>query len=294
MRAVAYDAEGKPVPPGKVIWRSADARIAAVQPEKGEVEGRAPGMTTLTVENEQGLKSEPVLVTVHEATAIKIGNSPPVAVGSNRRAQLNIEVVVAKGQVVKNPALSWQSSDTRVATVSPDGWLVGGEVGDAEVKAFAGVAESGALEVIVDTSGAGKPKQAGQGRPQILLSGQDPCPFDDTSVRLDASDPIVYQRPYKPDHENNVFWLNLQHPMAEALLGAGEHTIQWRTYHFQRIIDVYATLELRREYEDRKDLDVNAILIAAQEHVTEIFAWAKEDNALFDVLYSDSIDLAAL
>jgi hypothetical protein len=88
------------------------------------------------------------------------------------------------------------------------------------------------LDVEVSEGGAGKPKGGGKGQPRILLSGENACPFDGSTVLFDQTDPLVYQRPYKADYENNIFWINLQHPFPKAFLDAGEHSLQWRTYHF--------------------------------------------------------------
>src|SRR5439155_19615075 len=161
---------------------------------------------------------------------------------------------------LKDAVVEWKSSDERVATIGQDGILVGGEVGEAEVMAFVDRTLSNGLEVLVEKGAAGKPKGGGKGKPLIRLSGQHSCPFDKAPVILDPSDPPVYQRPYKSDYEYNVFWINLQHPLAEALLGHGEASVQWRTYHFQRLVDVYTILELRGKFGDSEELDVDQVL----------------------------------
>jgi hypothetical protein len=147
--------------------------------------------------------------------------------------------------------------------------------------------------VIVEKGAGGRPKGGGQGRPSILLSGQHIDPFDgEAPAILQPTDPPVHQRPYKPDYEQNVFWINLQHPLAEALLRYGEQSVQWRSYHFQRIVDVYTMLELRSRFADSQDLDVQLVLEETHEIMSKIYSEAK--NEIFDLLFDEKIDLSTL
>ncbi len=158
--------------------------------------------------------------------------------------------------------------------------------------AFAGAAESAPLDVEVEKGAAGKPKGGGQGRPQILLSGHDECPFDGRGVFLQPTDPVVYQRPFKPDYDSNVFWINLQHPLAEELLKNGEASVQWRSYHFQRLMDVYIKVESRYRFADSENLDVDKVLSEVDEISSHIYADAK--NEIYSILFDEKLDLAAL
>jgi hypothetical protein len=292
LRAVAYDATGKPVPPGKVTWKSNDPSIVAIDSQTGKVEPRSTGVSTIVVKSDTGLSSMPMLVQVHEAAEIKIKTSSPAKVGSNRRLPISVVVVTPSGQTVKNPALEWKTSNRFVVSVGQDGNAVGGEVGDADVIAVAGSVGSNTLQIEVEKGAAGKPKGGGKGRPQILLSDQDTCPFDHSRVLLNETDPPVYQRPYKPDYDNNVFWINLQHPLAAELLKAGEESVRWRAYHFERIVDVFVMIEVRRKFGDNENLDVDQLLDEINFVKTEIYAQAKTE--LFDLLYDEKFDLTKL
>ncbi len=293
LRAIGYDANDLPVPPGKLVWTSTNSAAASIHPEKGILEAKAPGIGSVSVRSAVGLVSENhVAFQVHEATEIEIKTQGPTQVGSNRRLPLAITVGTAGGQTVKDPVVAWKSSDSRVVTVSQDGTLVGGEMGEAEVVAKAGDVTSAPLEVEVVKGHAGNPKGGGTGKPRIFISGQDLCPFDNSEVILDPKDPLVFQRAYKPDYDNNVFWINSQHPLAETLLTAGEHTVQWRTYHFQRMVDVFTTLLLRKTFGDEKTLDVDEVLEEMQPIITQIYADAREE--IFDLLFAESIDFANL
>jgi hypothetical protein len=292
LRAIAEDGSGKPVPPGKLVWKSQNPTIVSVHPEIGTIQAKAPGLATVTVANDTGLTSLPVTIQVHEALSVEIRTASPVTVGSNRRALLVPEVKTAAGKTLKDVIVAWRSTDARVATVGQDGWLVGGEVGTTEVTAHVESLRSGPLEVLVEKGTAGKPRGGGKGRPQILLSGHDGCPFDKNPVLLEPTDPPIYQRPYKPDYDNNVFWINLQHPLADELLKRGEESVQWRTYHFQRLVDVYTILEMRAKFRGDENLDVDKVLDEIHVMMAELYAKAKED--LFATLYDDSIDFGDL
>jgi hypothetical protein len=229
---------------------------------------------------------------VHEAIDLEIKSASPAKVGSNRQLQLMTTVKTSVGKPPKDVIVSWRSSDERVATVGQDGWLVGGEVGETEVVAYVGPLESDPLEIVVEKGSAGKPKGGGKGKPRILLSGQHSCPFDNGPSILQPTDPVVYQRPYKPDYDNNVFWINLQHPLAEELLKGGEESVQWRTYHFQRLVDVYTILQMRSKFGGDQNLDVDQVLEEIHVVTAELYASAK--NELFDLLYEEAIDFAKL
>lgn len=292
LRAVAYDSAKLPVPPGKLVWKSNNPAVVSVHPEKGTVQARSVGLAAITVINDSGLTGQAVTVQVHDATRIDINTPSPVKVGSNRRTQLLTRVTTSAGKTVKNAIVSWRSSDEDTVTVGQDGWLVGGEVGEAEVVAYAGSIESDLIEVIVEKGAAGKPKGGGRGKPRILLSGQHPCPFDGSPVILQPTDPPVYQRPYRPDYDNNIFWINLQHPLADELLMGGEESVQWRTYHFQRLVDVYTILQMRTRFADSENLDVDQVLDEIHVVTAELYASAKDE--LFNILYEETIDLTRL
>jgi len=292
LRAVAYDSQGSPVPPGEVTWKSDNPAVAHVNADNGRLEARGVGLTTVSATTEAGVRSKPAMVQVHEAESIRIKAPSPATVGCNRRLPLAIQVTVAGGRTLKDPIVLWRSSDTSVVNVGPDGVLVGGEVGEAEVTAYVGSIESESLEVVVERGSAGKPKGGGRGTPRVLLSGQDLCPFDGSAVTLDATDPPVYQRPYKPDYDSNVFWINLQHPLADALLAQGEESVQWRTYHFQRLVDVFTTIELRNKFAESEELDVDLVLDEIHVIEAEIYSSAKEE--LFGLLYDQEIDLSKI
>ena len=81
-----------------------------------------------------------------------------MALGSNRRLPIPLVITTPRATTVKDAIVSWRSSDPLVATVGQDGILVGGEVGQAEVVAYAGAADSTPLVVNVERELAGSRK----------------------------------------------------------------------------------------------------------------------------------------
>ena len=231
----------------------------------------------------------------HEAARIEIRTAGPARLDSKRRLTLAVTVKTTSHKAIRDAAVSWRSQDERVATVGPDGILVGGEVGETEVVAFAGDVRSEALEVVIEKGAGGQPLGGGKGKPRILLSGLHGCPFESsnpTPVNLDPTDPPVHQRAYKPDQQNNVFWINLQHPLAEALLKQGEGSVQWRTYHFQRVVDVFTILELRSGFAENQQLSVEDVLDEIRFQEGKLYAKAKEE--VFGLLYDEKVDLSTI
>lgn len=279
LRAVAYDAKSLPVPPGKVNWRSQAPAIVSVHPDSGLITGVSSGIATITVSDSAGkLVSQPCIVQVHEAQEIVILGKTPVKVGPNRRIKLETNVKTIDGKFVKDSIVAWHTSDGNVATVGPDGWVHGGEIGEADVTASAGQIESNPMEVLVEKGLAGKAKGGGKGTPTILLSGSDGCPFDKAPVYLSPTDPVVHQRPGKGDYEYNVFWINLQHPLAQAIFSKGVNSLVWRTYHFQRIVDIYVKLMCRSTFAEDESLSVDTVLDEIADVTSKVYADAKDEQ----------------
>ncbi|MDP8225275.1 MAG: hypothetical protein P9L99_18080 [Candidatus Lernaella stagnicola] len=293
LRAIGRDENGIPVPCGKILWRSTNAAVVKVHPDKGEIEAIAEGLAAITVEIiDSGLMSKPLNVQVIIPEKIELRDKGPIEVGSNRRFPLDVKVKT-KRRVFDSVALNWSAEEPGIATVGPDGILVGGEVGKTKVWAHAGLVESDRIEVVVERGSAGKPLGGGVGKPRILLSGHHLCPFTNSDVILSSTNPAVYQRPGYYDAQHNVFWINLQHPLAKALHNLGEASVQWRMYHFQRMLDVYTIIELRRTYADSEELDVDKVLDEINAQMAVIFMMAANEK-IFDVLVREKIDLSKL
>lgn len=278
LRPVSYDAERRPAVAGKLVWRSQAPNIVSVHPDKGTLLAVSSGLATVTVSTIDGrLNSQPAIVQVHEAAEIEILGKFPLKLGTNRKCHLETRVRTTDERTIKNPILQWKSNDQNVIQCGPDGWISGGAIGEAEVSANAEKAESTPVEIEVDQGAGGDSKGGGKGKPQIKLSGYEGCPFDGSPVWLQESDPAVYQRPGKPDYDFNVFWINMQHPLAVEIYKYGEGSIQWRSYHFQRIVDVFLKLEMRSRMAENQELSVDDVLEEIDVVTSAIYVDAKDD-----------------
>ena len=81
----------------------------------------------------------------------------------------------------------------------------------------------------------------------------------------------------------------MQHPLASGLYKKGVESVQWRTYHFHRIVDVYTTIELRTRFGESQSLSVEDVLDEMQTIAAVIYKQAQEE--LFDVLFEEGEDL---
>jgi len=83
------------------------------------------------------------------------------------------------------------------------------------------------------------------------------------------------------DVEYNIFWINTAVPLARELLKKGEESLQWRNYHFQRVIDVVTKIELARLFEEDKELSYAKLERKIDEIATDIYKNAYADLAEF-------------
>ncbi len=281
LRANGFDTSGQPMPAGRVTWRSSNPSIARVEPTKGVVEPVQAGLTTITCEDHTGrMASNKTLVQVHEPIHVEIRTKSPAHLSPNRRLTLDVRVKTAAGRTVKRPVVRWAVDQDDCVRVNPDGVATGGLPGLAEITASAGGVSSDPLEIEVERGSHGDAAKASSARPRILVSGLHPDPVTGQTVELFPSDPPVHQRIGSDDIELNVFWINLQSPLATALYDKGPESLQWRTYHFQRIVDVYVRLEVHQEFGDQKNLDANQILDECAERTAQIYTDAAAEDIL--------------
>lgn len=93
--------------------------------------------------------------------------------------------------------------------------------------------------------GGGTPKRRSR-LPRVLLSGMDSDPLNPEGelLYLDPRQGVIYQR--LQDVREGIYWINTSSPMAKAVLGRfGEGSQQWRSYLFQRYVDIFVREELR-------------------------------------------------
>jgi hypothetical protein len=85
--------------------------------------------------------------------------------------------------------------------------------------------------------------------PKVLLSGIDTDPFNPSNepLFLDPRQGIIYQR--IQDVREGIYWINTASPLAKAVLDKfTEKSQQWRSYLFQRHVDILIKEEMRNLY----------------------------------------------
>ncbi|KKP71919.1 MAG: hypothetical protein UR68_C0024G0007 [Candidatus Roizmanbacteria bacterium GW2011_GWA2_35_19] len=93
--------------------------------------------------------------------------------------------------------------------------------------------------------GGNTPKKKARS-PRVLLSGMDQDPFNPRgeTLFLDPRQGIIYQR--IQDVQEGIYWINTASPLAKEILNRfTEKSQQWRTYLFQRHVDILLKEELR-------------------------------------------------
>ncbi|MDC5870573.1 Ig-like domain-containing protein [Vibrio europaeus] len=119
-----------------VTWASAETTIATVTPE-GILSGIEVGNTTVSAIKD-GLTSNTVSVDITSAVLTSIAITPdPVSVVKNLTRSLVATATYSDGSTSDvSTSVTWTPVDTAIATVTPNGVLLGLEVGGTTVSAF--------------------------------------------------------------------------------------------------------------------------------------------------------------
>ncbi len=132
LAATAFDGAGRDLQ-RKATWASSDAGVATVN-GAGLVNALSAGATTVTATVE-GKTGQAVLSVVSKPVA-SVAISPPAAsLQAGDSIQLQLVVKATDGSTLTGRATTWASSDTRIALVRPDGWVVALTAGSATVSA---------------------------------------------------------------------------------------------------------------------------------------------------------------
>jgi uncharacterized protein YjdB len=98
-----------------LLWSSSNDKVAKV--ENGNITGLSEGLTTITVESEEGVKQEfEIVVKILPVEQIRIFGMNNVYIGSEQKLNATITPVYAIDKV-----LEWQSSNPKIATVDQQG-----------------------------------------------------------------------------------------------------------------------------------------------------------------------------
>ena len=144
--AEAFDANGHAIEDAEFIWASHDAEVATVDAE-GLVTAVANGTATVTATAGDAVGT--AIVTVDQLP-VEVGVNPAadtlLALGDAVR--FSAEAFDANGHAIADAAFTWDSDDTRVATVHDDGLATAEGNGTARVTATTGDAVGTAIVTV--------------------------------------------------------------------------------------------------------------------------------------------------
>ncbi|MDE2047192.1 MAG: Ig-like domain-containing protein [Betaproteobacteria bacterium] len=148
--ATAKDGGGNAVTGLSTVWASSNPSVASID-AAGKLTGLAVGSTNVTAAA-GGVTSAPVPVTVNAVVTIASVTVSPtslsLSVGAN--AALSAVVKDTGGNTVASAPVTWQSSNTAVATVDSTGRVTAVAVGSAQVTAMSGSISSSPVPVAVN------------------------------------------------------------------------------------------------------------------------------------------------
>ena len=139
-----------------------------------------------------------------------------------------------------------------------------------------------------DDGGGDTPKKTKRS-PKVLLSGQDPDPFEPHEpISLTPRHPTVYQRP--KDYIEGVYWINTSAPLANGILERyDQNHPRWRDYLFQRYVDIFVKEALTSlEKRDPDEFNAANVDVATSEVVQKIHQAAAEELGSF--LFEDTFN----
>jgi hypothetical protein len=145
-RAAGFDQRGAPISIDTPVWTTASSAVATVD-ASGVVTGMVPGQTTLTA-SVGGKQGQAALVVVPVAVATVAVNPPAGSVSPGQTVQLGATLLDAAGDTLTDRAVTWSSTQTSVATVSPTGLVAAVTAGTAIIVASSGE-QTGASVIVV-------------------------------------------------------------------------------------------------------------------------------------------------
>jgi uncharacterized protein YjdB len=130
--AVLLDASGNVLSGRAISWSSSAAGVATVS-TSGLVTGASTGTATITATSEGKSGSADVTVAVIPVASVSVSLTSPLGVGQTTQATAVVRD--ASSNVLSGRTISWSSSATGVAAVSPSGLVTGGRIGTATITA---------------------------------------------------------------------------------------------------------------------------------------------------------------
>lgn len=146
LTATVKDANGAVISGASVSWRVDDSGVAQVS-ATGLVTGISQGTTNVTATSGAAHVIVPITITLPPANAVIVSPSS-VSLLVGQQQQLTATVTDAGGRAIPGQTVTWQSSNTSVATVNGSGLIAAVGPGNATITGTSGAA-SGVSQVTV-------------------------------------------------------------------------------------------------------------------------------------------------
>ena len=152
LTATPKDGNGNPLSGRAVAWVSSNTTVATVS-SSGLVTGKVAGTATITATSE-GQSGTSAITVVHVPVASVTVAPPSATVQVGSTVQLTATPKDAGGNPLTGRTVTWASSNTSVATVSPSGLVSGATVGSATITATSEGQSGTATITVVAASGS--------------------------------------------------------------------------------------------------------------------------------------------
>jgi hypothetical protein len=251
MRVRAIDADGSRVAPPAFMWHSNDWAVATVDQEN-RVVTHTPGEVEVWVETIDGrLRSPHLLIQVLDTLRARV-EPPVISIKTGQVEQLAAVVTDREGREHADVYMTWLQEDSGIVFVTGGGRVIGQKAGTTKVFAVDERCLGHSSPCTVEVTPAAVVSGSGPGTsfPRILLSEVTPDPLnpDGEPVHLSPDDGPVHQP--TPQHvEHNIWWINLQCPLARFYFAKGVNSREWRQYHVERYIEALVKIRLNLDYQ---------------------------------------------
>jgi uncharacterized protein YjdB len=159
LSVVVVDDAGKPVTvPRTITWASSDPGVARVA--DGKVEAVGPGSATITASTGTLKATSQVTVRIPEFAKLALTPAKTQTLKKGDKLTLKVAALDKKSQKVAGVPVSWKSSDTRIATVSPEGVVSAVKKGSAKITASAAGKSATVGITVTETASKSKTKSS--------------------------------------------------------------------------------------------------------------------------------------
>ena len=149
--AEATDSNGNAVADAELFWSSSDTLVARVD-DTGLVAGVAAGDVEISVMSSGFTAVATVVVVVPAPTGVSVTPDTISLVSVGQQLQLSAEVRDQAGRTMEDAVVSWSSSESTVAAVSPEGQVTAVANGQTVIGATAGEAAGEALVTVMQVA----------------------------------------------------------------------------------------------------------------------------------------------